>query len=46
MSYNELKKKYMLHEISKEEYEKGKKELVRKLFEMLETKEKEEALSE
>lgn len=36
MTYNELKKKYMLREISEEEYEKGKEELIRRLFERYE----------
>lgn len=36
MTYNELKRKYMLHEITKEEYEKGKNDLIHRLFEMYE----------
>lgn len=36
MTYNELKRKYMLHEITKEEYEKGKANLIHRLFEMYE----------
>lgn len=36
MTYNELKKKYMLHEISKDEYEKGKEALIRGLIERYE----------
>lgn len=36
MTYSELKRKYMLHEITKEEYEKGKDDLIRMLFEMYE----------
>ena len=36
MTYSELKRKYMLHEITKEEYEKGKDDLIHRLFEMYE----------
>ena len=36
MTYRDLKKKYMLHEISREEYEKGKKRLIERLYEMYE----------
>ena len=36
MTYSELKRKYMLHEITKEEYEHGKEELIYKLFTLYE----------
>lgn len=36
MTYAELTRKYMLKEISKEEYERGKEELIYKLFTLYE----------
>lgn len=36
MTYRDLKRKYMLHEITKEEYELGKEQLIRNLFDMYE----------
>lgn len=36
MTYAELTRKYMLKEISKEEYEHGKKELIYRLFDLYE----------
>lgn len=35
-TYNELKRKYMLHEITEEEYEQEKRKLIEKLFDMYE----------
>ena len=36
MTYSELKRKYMLHEITKEKYEHRKEELIYKLFTLYE----------
>ena len=36
MTYSELKRKYMLKEISKEEYEREKEEIIYKLFTLYE----------
>lgn len=36
ITYSELKRKYMLHEITKEEYEHRKEELIYKLFTLYE----------
>lgn len=36
MTYAELTRKYMLKEISKEEYERGKEELIYRLFDLYE----------
>lgn len=36
MTYREIKRKYMLKEISEEEYERCKEKLIEKLFEMYE----------
>ena len=36
MTYRDLKRKYMLHEITKEEYELGKERLIRILFDAYE----------
>lgn len=36
MSYAELTRKYMLKEISREEYERGKEELICRLFDLYE----------
>ena len=36
MDYRELKKKYMLHEISKDEYEHGIDQMIVRLFDMYE----------
>lgn len=36
MTYAELTRKYMLKEISKEEYEHGKKEIIYRLFDLYE----------
>lgn len=36
MTYRELKKKYMLHEIPKEEYDKGIEQMIERLFDIYE----------
>ena len=36
MTYAELTRKYMLKEISKEEYERGKEEIIYRLFDLYE----------
>lgn len=36
MTYAELTRKYMLKEISREEYERGKEEIIYKLFDLYE----------
>lgn len=36
MTYRELQKKYMLHEITIEEYERGKEKIIERLFDMYE----------
>ena len=36
MNYRELKKKYMLHEISKDEYERGIEQMILRLFDIYE----------
>lgn len=38
MTYKELKKKYMLHEITKEEYDRGIEQIFERLFDMYEEK--------